>query len=468
MRRRVVAWHLRGAVADRRHAIRTLVSRGSRSRPSPGSPGRQDPSGPGSPQTKERCQRDQPADRDPPTGPGGTPARSCVPGGRDRRQRDEGVQVVERIGGRPDADHDPRSEQRSGEEDGEQRHQQAVQPAPALHHSETVKRTHQDDQAGNDRSRDGDPRVKLGEERADGSHVRNGTPATRGRAAGGGRRASAGRASSAGLGARAAGGIAALGVLFLLAIGQVAGAGEQGNGRGGGTAPGTGAAGSAVTEAGRGLYTANCAACHGVGGGGSTAGPSLVGVGAASADFYLRTGRMPLSAPGQRVVRQAPHFDDGQIRALVAYVASLGTGPEVPQVKGGGDIRTGWELFQANCAACHNATGSGNAIGGGFVAVGLGQADPTTVAEATIIGPGAMPAFGFDDTALADLAAYIRWLRDAPTPGGAAIGQTGPVAEGFVGVAVGLPLLLLASLFVARHGRGARAPGRARPREEDR
>jgi ubiquinol-cytochrome c reductase cytochrome c subunit len=213
-------------------------------------------------------------------------------------------------------------------------------------------------------------------------------------------------------------------------------------------------------EAGRGLFTANCASCHGPQGQGGPAGPTLVGVGAASADFYLRTGRMPLSAPGQRVVRQAPHFDDPEIRSLVAYVASLGQGPGVPQVRGGGDIRKGWELFQANCAACHNATGSGNAVGGGFVAVGLGQADPATIAEATIIGPGAMPAFRFDDASIADLAAYVRWLADAPTPGGAAIGQTGPVAEGFVGVAVGLPLLLLVSLFVARHGHGPDDRGR--------
>lgn len=220
------------------------------------------------------------------------------------------------------------------------------------------------------------------------------------------------------------------------------------------------AADVAVVEAGRGLYTANCASCHGPQGQGGDAGPSLVGVGAASADFYLRTGRMPLSAPGQRVVRQDPHFDEAGIQALVAYVASLGEGPEIPQVAGAGDLRAGWELFQANCAACHNATGAGNAIGGGFVAVGIGRADPVEVAEATIIGPGAMPAFAFDEAELADLAAYVRWLSAAPAPGGAAIGQTGPVAEGFIGVAVGLPLLLLVSLFVARHGRAPDDRGR--------
>lgn len=221
------------------------------------------------------------------------------------------------------------------------------------------------------------------------------------------------------------------------------------------TPDGTDPTGQAVVEAGRGLYVANCAACHGPQGGGTAVAPTLIGVGAASADFNLRTGRMPLSAPGQRVVRQAPVFDEAGIEALVAYVASLGPGPDIPQVALGGDIHRGFELFQANCAACHAATGTGNAIGGGFVAVGLGNADPVTIGEATRIGPGAMPKFQFDDPQLADVNAYIRYLQDAPTPGGAAIGQTGPVAEGFVGVAIGLPALILVSMFVARHRRGA-------------
>jgi ubiquinol-cytochrome c reductase cytochrome c subunit len=173
---------------------------------------------------------------------------------------------------------------------------------------------------------------------------------------------------------------------------------------------------------------------------------------------------MPLSAPGQRVVRQPPRFDDAEIAALVAYVASLGDGPAIPQVAGGGDLHRGWELFQANCAACHSATGTGNAIGGGFVAAGLGEADATTIGEATIIGPGAMPAFAFDDQQLSDLAAYVQWLHTAPTPGGAAIGNTGPVAEGFIGIALGLPALLLAAAFVARHGRGLTGLVRRTPR----
>lgn len=203
-----------------------------------------------------------------------------------------------------------------------------------------------------------------------------------------------------------------------------------------------------------GLYQATCASCHGPAGEGTSAGPSLIGVGAAAADFYLRTGRMPMGAPGQQAVPQEPAFGEQQIQALVAYVAAFGQGPGIPQVAAGGDVRDGQRLYTANCAACHAATGSGNAVGGGFAAVGIRDADPTTIAEAMLVGPGAMPRFDLDSADRDAIVAYVQYLREAPSPGGLPIGGFGPVAEGFVAVAVGLVALVLIAMFVGRRSHG--------------
>jgi ubiquinol-cytochrome c reductase cytochrome c subunit len=187
---------------------------------------------------------------------------------------------------------------------------------------------------------------------------------------------------------------------------------------------------------------------------GTAAGPTLIGVGAASADFYLRTGRMPLGAPGQRPVRQEPVFDEAQIQALVEYVASLGPGPSIPTVQGGGDVGAGFRLYTANCAACHAATGAGNVVGGGAAAVGLSQATDEQIAEAVIIGPGVMPPFSLTPENREAVIAYIRYLRSQPTPGGAPIGGVGPVAEGFVAVLLGLVGLVLIARFVGSRRSG--------------
>ena len=209
-------------------------------------------------------------------------------------------------------------------------------------------------------------------------------------------------------------------------------------------------AGGAVRELGASLYLQNCASCHGPAGEGAAAGPSLIGVGAASADFYLRTGRMPLGAPGQQPQRQDPQFDEEQIRALVAHVESFGEGPGIPQVSTGGDLHRGWELYTANCAACHAATGAGNAVGGGFAAVGLGHATPTEIAEAMIVGPGVMPRFAWPRDDQDAIIAYVEFLRDSPSPGGAPLGGFWPVGEGFVAVVIGLTLMVVAARFVGR------------------
>ncbi len=215
--------------------------------------------------------------------------------------------------------------------------------------------------------------------------------------------------------------------------------------------------------AGAALFQQSCATCHGVQGqgvknaDGSQVGPNIQNIGAAAADFVLRTGRMPLADPGQPMVRSKPAFSPDQIRQIVAYVASLGNGTPSPSVDvTGANLSNGRALFTANCAACHAPTGAGDAVGGGFNAPGLGEATPLDVAEAMRIGPPPMPVFGpstFSQQDVNDIAAYVQHLRNNPSPGGLAIGEIGPVPEGFVAFVVGLTLVLLIIRFVGRRGR---------------
>ncbi len=213
---------------------------------------------------------------------------------------------------------------------------------------------------------------------------------------------------------------------------------------------------TSVTTAGRGeeLFLTSCAACHGPQGAGTANGPDIRTAGAALADFELRTGRMPLGDQGPPARRGTPKFDDADTRALVAYVASLGKGPAIPNVVvSGADLNAGRRLFVNNCSACHGPAAGGGAVGGGFVAPALTSADPTTVGEAVVTGPGPMPRFSFSPDELNSLAAYVQFLRDPPHPGGATAPAVGPVTEGFVAGLALLGLLLVARWVAVRRER---------------
>jgi ubiquinol-cytochrome c reductase cytochrome c subunit len=194
------------------------------------------------------------------------------------------------------------------------------------------------------------------------------------------------------------------------------------------------------------LYQQSCASCHGQRGEGTERGPSLIGVGAASADFYLSTGRMPLTKEESNPDRAKPAFGRSDIDALVAYVASLGAGPSIPAVDpAAGRLAEGERLFQENCAACHSATGTGGALTSGQVAPSLAQATPVQVAEAVRVGPGAMPKFAsqaLNDPQVDSIAAYVGRLRHGGNRGGWDLGRIGPVTEGLVAWVLGLGLLL--------------------------
>lgn len=243
-----------------------------------------------------------------------------------------------------------------------------------------------------------------------------------------------------------------------------------------------------LVDAGADLYATGCASCHGVAGegvrilesaGGSDAavtgsaagpgelrGPSLQESGEAGAYYYLSTGRMPLANPDDQPERKAPAYDESEIDALVAYVGTLGEGPEVPDVDlAGADVARGGELYRRNCQACHSAFGSGGALSYGRAAPGLQSAEPTEVGAALRVGPGQMPVFGPDalsDQELDDVTAYVQYLRSARSPGGAQIGRNGPVPEGFVAWGFGIGVLLLVVAWIGR-----RAPASSRRSDEE-
>jgi ubiquinol-cytochrome c reductase cytochrome c subunit len=196
------------------------------------------------------------------------------------------------------------------------------------------------------------------------------------------------------------------------------------------------------------LYQQSCASCHGERGEGSQRGPALVGVGAASVDFQLSTGRMPLTTERYMARHRRPAFSAADIDALVRYVTAFGgDGPAIPTV-GPGNPSTGAELYLAYCAACHSATGVGGALTGGQAAPALNKATAVQVAEAIRVGPGLMPAFpatALDDRQVDAIAAYVHALQHGQDadPGGFSLARIGPVTEGVVAWVVGLALLVL-------------------------
>jgi quinol---cytochrome-c reductase cytochrome c subunit len=212
------------------------------------------------------------------------------------------------------------------------------------------------------------------------------------------------------------------------------------------------------------LFAANCASCHGIDGRGIStsnpvrgagdvegAGPDLQDAGAEAADFYLRTGRMPISHPGEEPERSRPVFNDREIAALTQYVASLGDGPPIPHPRPNtGDVSRGMELFTDHCAGCHQIVGQGGYVTDARVPV-LQHASPTQIAEAVRIGPYLMPSFSrraINDRQLNSIISYIQASKRPTDPGGLGIGHIGPVPEGIAAwlvaaiVLVGICLLI--------------------------
>jgi quinol---cytochrome-c reductase cytochrome c subunit len=219
---------------------------------------------------------------------------------------------------------------------------------------------------------------------------------------------------------------------------------------------------------GRKLFVVGCSSCHGLNGegvmtkGGDNYGPPLIGVGAAAVDFQVGTGRMPAQRPEAQMPQKSPSYTPQEVRALAAYVASLGPGPAIPDpskydVSGlsTSQLVQGGQFFRTNCTACHNFAGAGGALPGGKYAPPLKGVPPRYMYEAMLTGPQQMPVFS--DKVLRpyekrEIIGYVTKLTDQTSYGGAELGGRGPVGEGLWGWTAGIGALVVAALWIANNG----------------
>jgi ubiquinol-cytochrome c reductase cytochrome c subunit len=187
------------------------------------------------------------------------------------------------------------------------------------------------------------------------------------------------------------------------------------------------------------LYDEGCVSCHGPDGRGVPGrAPSLRGVGAAALDFYLATGRMPLSDPGVEPPRtEPPVYGAAQRHALIAYLTQLQPGGDlIPVVHPQrGDLARGRRLFADSCSGCHQIAGKGG-VDPKIVAPPLDDVTPVEIAEAIRVGPYLMPRFDehrLDAHDVDSIARYVTEVVQHPADrGGWGIGNVGAIPEGLV------------------------------------
>ncbi len=241
-------------------------------------------------------------------------------------------------------------------------------------------------------------------------------------------------------------------ILALLGIGttfQVAGAAT--------TSPMTAEERTAAIAEGKEIFLRGCSSCHGLNAEGGSIAPSLIGVGAASVDFQVATGRMPMADMSQQAMRKDPVYNDEEVAALAAYVSSLAPGPEIPtedmlNYERDGEVAEGGELFRTNCAMCHNFAGQGGALTQGKYAPSVMGVEPVHIYEAMITGPQSMPVFSDKTLTPKEKLSIIKWIKAAekePQLGGVALGRVGPVTEGLLVWTLGLGLLIGIAVWLA-------------------
>ena len=218
---------------------------------------------------------------------------------------------------------------------------------------------------------------------------------------------------------------------------------------------------SAAIDEGKQIFLKGCSSCHGLNAEGGAIAPSLIGVGAASVDFQVGTGRMPMADMSTQAMRKEPVYDAQETAALAAYVASLAPGPAIPEdsvlnYERDGSTAEGGELFRNNCAMCHNFAGQGGALTQGKFAPTLMGVDAKYIYEALITGPQSMPVFSDKTITPAEKLSLIKWIKSAeaePNLGGATMGRIGPVTEGLLAWVLGIGMLIGIAVWLTTRAR---------------
>lgn len=219
-------------------------------------------------------------------------------------------------------------------------------------------------------------------------------------------------------------------------------------------------------EEGKAIFDLSCSSCHGLNGEGTSQGPSLIGVGGASVDFQMGTGRMPANRPEAQIPAGTVVYSQEQIDAVAAYVHQLGAGPAVPEESQyspegltAEEIARGGALFRSNCSACHGIIGGGGALPNGKYAPSLVETTAVHKWEAIRTGPQQMPSFSQDvltDQDVREIIGFLEAANEMPNHGGMRMGGEGPVSEGFWVFLLGIGGLSIIAGWIAKKGVRAR------------
>ena len=197
---------------------------------------------------------------------------------------------------------------------------------------------------------------------------------------------------------------------------------------------------SPAADSGAGIFAANCAACHGPSGAGSSVFPSL----RPDAFDYLVAQKVELGGQGM------PPFNGllspGDITTVSTYVAQQIADPQARLAT----IAEGGVIYRLYCGGCHGAAGRGGSIGRGRNAPSYANRPAANALAAMQRGPFNMPVFSstLSIRQQAAVARYVYALKPPAHPGGYGLGYAGPVAEGAI-AAAGLLVLVLIAVWLA-------------------